>query len=202
MGFWQVDYPLTSYTFWNMMVRYTPIAVMTTSRAADDKIWLLEIGSTNLPQDAWAIAPWNTGRPPYIGGSNIDPAAGPGLPNAGRAPGAGSPPDATRAALTALRATPAVIGPRGLQIRIITILNRSIPAADLTAQQAPGVQGTAPDNYVSAFAGYHAVWYLRWNATCKAGWHTHVGSQITPATATTAIRLQLLELIAWLNNRP
>src|SRR5690606_13124096 len=32
MGFWQVDYLLTSYTFWKLMDKYTPIAVMTTSR--------------------------------------------------------------------------------------------------------------------------------------------------------------------------
>lgn len=55
MGFWQVDYMLTSYTFWNLMAKYTPIAVMTTSRYDNSKVWMLEIESTNLPQNSWRL---------------------------------------------------------------------------------------------------------------------------------------------------
>ncbi len=198
MGFWQVDYPLTSYAFWNLMVKYRPIALMTTSRASPDKIWTLEIGATNLPQNSWAILPWNLGRPPYIGGSDIDPAAAPGLPNAHGFPRIGDPPDTTHVQNYQLNATDAV---KALQVGIVNVLNARFPRADLTAEQKRVVQGPPPDNYVSSFAGYHAVWYNTWSPACKAGWHTHVGFGMTTATAARAIRLQLLALIDWLNAR-
>ena len=194
-GFWQVDYPMTSFTFWTLMQMYTPIAVMTTSRRTNDTVWLLEIGSTNLPQSGWSVGlDWNNGRPPYIGGSPIDFA----LPNMNQAPRAGNPPDATRNQGVALQVPAAV---NALQVTIVNALGAAIPAANLTPMQAAAVQGTAPDNYVSAYAGYHAVWYQAWrgNPLCKAGWHTHVGFNIALATATSAIRIQLDQLITWLN---
>lgn len=88
-----------------------------------------------------------------------------------------------------------------LQTTIINGLNAKFTADQLVAEKDTEVQGIPPDNYVSAFAGYHAVWYDAWKESCKAGWHTHVGYGMTTATATQAIKLQLDELIKWLNTQ-
>ena len=194
-GFWTVDYPLTSYTFWELMKAYTPCAVMTTSRNKADKRWVLEIGATNLPRESWFRGlPWNTERPPYVGGSNSDPA----LPNAGCHPKPGNPPDATVEQHTARHVTPAV---GVLQQTIIDALNKKFAADRLFAVKGAQVQGapSSSDTYVSSFAGYHAVWYDSWSAGCRAGWHTHVGYDISTATAAKAMKLQLRELIRWLD---
>ncbi|HUY88540.1 MAG TPA: galactosyltransferase-related protein, partial [Pirellulales bacterium] len=197
-GAWQVDYPLTSDTFWKLMKKYTPIAVMTTSRRKKEKTWLLEIGSTNLKRSDWEVSPpWNQGRPPYIGGSATDPAKLMG-PNAGHGPVDGEPPDATEVAGFEREASAAT---KGLQTTIKAALAAKFAAADLDPQIATVVQGTAPDNYVSAYAGYHAVWYDAWKDSCKAGWHTHVDYDITLANATKAIKIQLDELIKWLDTQ-
>ncbi len=197
-GLWQVDYPVTSYTFWTLMKIYTPVAVMTTSRWIKDFSWRLEIGSTNLAQNLWDVTPqWNIGRPPNIGGSPSDSA----LPNVGHASIAGNPPDVTINSGVA-RNIPANV--KALQVTIMNALKAQIAAADLAPDQPTKVQGDTtavpPDIYVSAFAGYHAVWYQAWRGSvCKAGWHTHVGYKVTLPTATKAIGIQLDELIKWLN---
>lgn len=196
-GSWQVDYPLTSSTFWNLMKVYTPIAAMTTSRRENAKTWLLEIGSTNLKRDDWGLLAWNVGRRPYIGGSNADPAQALG-PNAGHGPKPGYPPDATENAGFPRKISAAV---KTLQTRIKKALNEEFTPNQLVADMAEVVQGTAPDNYVSAYAGYHAVWYDAWKDSCKAGWHTHVDYNITLANAAKAIKIQLDELIKWLNTQ-
>ena len=61
------------------------------------------------------------------------------------------------------------------------------------------LQGVGNDSYVSAFAGYHAVWYTDFSPRCKAGWHTHVSLSINETDATQAMKLQLGDLIAWLD---
>ena len=61
------------------------------------------------------------------------------------------------------------------------------------------LQGVVNDSYVSAFAGYHAVWYTDFSPRCKAGWHTHVSLSINETDATQAMKLQLGDLIAWLD---
>lgn len=72
--------------------------------------------------------------------------------------------------------------------------------ADLKPVFDTQFQGVPSDNYVSGFTGYHAVWYNAWKSdSCKAGWHTHVDYGITVANASKAIKLQLEELIKWLD---
>lgn len=183
------------------MDKYTPIAVMTTSRNDAAKEWVLEIGAKNLARLGWLLLPWNTGRRPYVGGSDIDPAKLWG-PNAGHGPKAGDPPDATRAAdpVAGAKVGRAITGDvDDIQKAIIAKLNAVFAPAALKARQDAEFQGIAPDNYVSAFAGYHAVWYDASAASCKAGWHTHVDFGITVANASTAMKLQLEELIKWLD---
>jgi len=200
-GKWTVDYPDTSSTFWSLMKTYKPIAVMTTSRNAANHDWVLEIGAKNLAQGDWALLAWNVGRPPYIGGAADDPASAAGLPNAGLPSKANNPPDATRDADVNTGNTGRAVSANSSAIQqlIITKLKASFAAADLDPKLDTEYQGIAPDNYVSGFAGYHAVWYDAWSAPCKAGWHTHVDSGITVANAATAIKLQLEVLIKWLN---
>ena len=198
-GKWTVDYPDTSATFWNLMKKYEPIAVMTTSRNDVNKQWVLEIGSTNLKQSDWLLLAWNQGRPPIPGGANNDPAAAAGLPNNGRPKKRGNPPDATRNAGTVVPVSQNTVA---IQNAIIAKLNATFAVGQLQAVKDPAPQGTAPDNYVSAFAGYHAVWYDKWSSKCKAGWHTHVDSGISVANASQAMKLQLGELINWLDQNP
>jgi hypothetical protein len=200
-GSWTVDYLDTSSTFWSLMKKYEPIAVMTTSRNEDGKKWVLEIGAKNLARADWTLLAWNVGRPPYIGGGPGDPASADGLPNANLMPRAGDPPDATRAADAKAGAggRNVTANVTAIQNAIITKLDAEFAAADLKAQKDTELQGKAPDDYVSAFAGYHAVWYDAWKDSCKAGWHTHVDSGITVANASKAIKLQLEVLIKWLN---
>ncbi|MEM9007440.1 MAG: hypothetical protein AAGE59_28435 [Cyanobacteria bacterium P01_F01_bin.86] len=192
-GFWTVDYPLTSYTFWKLMKAYTPCALMTTSRNTSDKRWVMEIGATNLPRNSWTILSWNQDRPPYIGGSDSDPA----LPNAGCNSKRGNPPDATVNQNTIRYVTAEV---SVLQQIIINVLNKKFTAEQLVSEKDTEVQGTGSDSYVSAFVGYHAVWYNAWSAACRVGWHTHVGFEMTAETASKAIKLQLHELIKWLDS--
>jgi hypothetical protein len=200
-GSWQVDYPRTADSFWSLMNTYTPVAVMTCSRTGPNKQWRLEIGSTNLAQASWDVMPaWNVGRPPYIGGGAGDPAA----PNAGRMAIAGNPPDTTIAAGTVRNAKAGVTGANSLQAAIKTALDAAFPMQPggraVEANPALGPQGPAPDDYVSAYCGYLAVWYSIWRGNaCKAGWHTHVGYNIALADASRAVQIQLSQLITWLN---
>ena len=198
-GKWTVDYPDTSTAFWSLMKKYEPKAVMTTSRNAANKKWVLEIGAKNLARDDWALLPWNVGRKPFIGGGAGDPASAAGLPNAGRTPKQGHPPDATRDAGTVV---PVSAATTAVQNAVIAKLNAEFNQNQLEAVKDPAAQGVAPDDYVSAFAGYHAVWYDAWSSKCKVGWHTHVDGNITVANATEAMKLQLEELIKWLDQNP
>ena len=201
-GKWKVDYLDTSTTFWSLMKTYTPIAVMTTSRNAANKDWVLEIGAKNLAQGDWLLLGWNVGRPPYIGGAANDPDSAAGLPNAGRMPQDNNPPDATRAADVNTGNTGRAVSANSSAIQqlIITKLTASFAPADLAPKLDTEFQGIALDNYVSGFAGYHAVWYDAWSDVCKAAWHTHVDSGITVTNASTVIELQLEVLIKWLND--
>ena len=179
------------------MKKYQPISVMTTSRNTANKAWVLEIGAKNLAQADWNVTTaWNVGRPPFIGGSENDPASAPGLPNAGHVPMDGGPPNATDDKDSEIKVTGDV---EEIQDLIIAKLDNEFAATQLKAVKDMEVQGTFPDNYVSAFAGYHAVWYNQWKLSCKAGWHTHVDYGITVANATKAMKLQLEVLIEWLN---
>jgi len=160
VGFWQVDYPVTSYTFWHLMQKYEPIAVMTTSRFKWTNQWMLEIGAKNLARSGWSLLSWNEDRPPYIGGSDIDPAKLWG-PNAGHGPRADNPPDATRAAdpvadnKVGREITDAVYD---IQTEILARLTGEFAQADLKAEANTKFQGVDDkDRYVSAFAGYHAL---------------------------------------------
>lgn len=207
VGSWTVDYPDTSATFWSLMKKYKPIAVMTTSRNKATKKWVLEIGAKNLPQDEWYVGfTWNMGRPPHIGGAMGDPAKAPGLPNAGLEPkeDGGNPPDATRDQDTQESDTgrDVTADVSDIQDLIIAKLNGEedgFDPDDLFAEKDIDYQGIGNDSYVSAFTGYHAVWYDHWSKSCKAGWHTHVDSGITTPNASKAIKLQLEVLIKWLN---
>ncbi len=87
-----------------------------------------------------------------------------------------------------------------IQALVKTKLESEFATADLKPVYDTEYQGVPPDNYVSGFTGYHAVWYNAWKSdSCKAGWHTHVDSGITVANASNAIKLQLEVLIKWLN---
>jgi hypothetical protein len=202
VGSWTVDYLDTSATFWSLMKKYEPIAVMTTSRNEDQNKWVLEIGARNLARDDWRLLTWNQNRPPYIGAGTGDPASAPGLPNAGLTPKDGDPPDATRAADAKTGTTGRGVSNyvSAIQLLIIGKLNSEFAEADLKAEKDTELQGSGFDDYVSAFAGYHAVWYADWSDSCRAGWHTHVDSGISTANASKAIKLQLEVLIEWLDN--
>ncbi len=198
-----MDYQDTSTVFWGMMNKYKPIAVMTTSRNRNDKVWILEIGAKNLAQADWLLLPFNAGRMPFIGGGPGDPASAAGLPNAGLMAKAGNPPDATRNAdplSGALNGLGLTDNAKAIQQLIINEFNATFAPGDLRPALDTEYQGVPPDNYVSGFAGYHALWYNVWSNSCKAGWHTHVGSNITVANASAAIKLQLEVLINWLIN--
>lgn len=198
-----MDYQNTSTVFWGMMNKYKPIAVMTTSRNKPDNDWVLEIGAKNLARADWALLPFNNGRRPFIGGGASDPASAASLPNAGLTPNPNNtnPPDATR------NADPTTNDEMGrkltddakaIQQLIMDQLNSTFAPAALFAKRDTEFQGVGFDNYVSGFAGYHALWYNAWSNSSKAGWHTHVGSNITVANASAAIKLQLEVLIEWL----
>ncbi len=58
------------------------------------------------------------------------------------------------------------------------------------------------NKYVSAFMGYHSVWYENWSPTCIAGWHTHVDDGIALTDAQQAFGIQLKALMDWLDNQP
>ena len=202
VGSWTVDYQDTSATFWSLMKKYKPIAVMTTSRNDIHNDWVLEIGCKNLARLDWLLLGFNGGRRPFVGGDpDTDPAAKEGCPNHGHPPveGGGEPPDSTRAKNAVVGITDDT---KAIQALIKAKLNDGVEfdPADLNCRIELAVQGTFPDNYVSAFAGYHAVWYDLWKKSCKAGWHTHVDSGITTANASKAIKLQLDVLIKWLND--
>lgn len=202
-GKWTVDYQDTSTVFWKLMQEYKPIAVMTTSRNVDKHDWVFEIGAKNLKRDDWVLLSFNGTRKPFIGAGAGDPASAAGLPNAGLTPKAGDPPDATRNADpktddNAGRAISA--NAAAIQALVKTKLEAEFAAADLKPVFDTQFQGVPSDNYVSGFTGYHAVWYNAWKSdSCKAGWHTHVDYGITVANASKAIKLQLEELIKWLD---
>jgi hypothetical protein len=114
----------------------------------------------------------------------------------------GNPPDATRDADPKTNNTvgrPVTANVAAIQALIIAKLNSEFAAADLKAVLDTEYQGVPLDNFVSGFAGYHALWYDAWKDSCKAGWHTHVDYGITTANASKAIKLQLEVLIKWLN---
>ncbi len=202
-GQWTVDYPDTSKVFWELMQQYNPVAVMTTSRYYNTKEWVLEIGAKNLGNTNWTMFSWNQGRPPFMGGATNDPARVAGRPNAGLNTIVDAPPDATRAADPT---TDDVIGLKisanveDIHLKVIDKLKLHFSEADLKPKPNGQFQGVNPDDrYVSAFAGYHALWYDAWKPSCRAGWHTHVGFGISVADASEAIKLQLDVMIQWLD---
>ena len=179
------------------------VNVMTTSRNTDDVQWVLEIGAKNLKRDDWVLLAFNGTRKPFIGAGTGDPASAAGLPNAGLTPKAGAPPDATRDADPKTDDTvgrSVTANAKAIQLLVKAKLEMEFTAAVLKPVFDTEFQGVPNDNYVSGFTGYHAVWYNTWKSdSCKAGWHTHVGSEISVLNASKAIKFQFDVLIKWLN---
>jgi hypothetical protein len=78
----QVRYQDTSQDFWALVATHLPIAIMSFSRGADNKSWVLEEWARNLKQADWVVSQtWFTNAgvqqtqgyaPPHAGGSAQD----------------------------------------------------------------------------------------------------------------------------------
>lgn len=207
---WIVDYKPTSTIFWRLASTYNPVAVTSYSRDVGNNIWLLEIGVCNLANSSWTLLTFTdppfTNTPPYVGGAKNDPAAAPGRPNNGAQIQSGQPPDATLPAYVPNTNTGTRDVPQSILDTLFPAIRSSInalPGDSVVAQNATVRMGiNAGNKYVSAFMGYHSVWYAEWSSTCKVGFHTHVGFDIPLCQCMLAFDRQMAALIAWLNSNP
>jgi len=211
-GSFTVDYRDTSDKFWSILANRRPIAIMSFSRWAINKEWMLDAWATNWKNIAWETVLDYTNRqglpddetwdPPYIGGSTQDPAP----PSQGNPPqpGGGNPPDSTQPGSNAVIPpdVPAMNTRRFTNlsdVRIKTSLNNAFATNQLQAKINDVI---GPGDFVSNFLAYHVVWYREWWASqhppadqaCLFSGHTHVGGQISVADAERAVQIQLEEL--------
>ncbi len=210
-GSFTVDYRDTSDKFWTIVANLRPIAIMSFSRWAYNKDWMLDAWGTNWKNAVWIdqlqyldnqVVRTMNWDPPYIGGSQQDPAP----PSQGHppVPGGGNPPDPTKPGSNSVNApnVPPMNTRRFTNlsdIRIRTALNNAFNTNQLHAK-INDVEG--PGKFVSNFLAYHVAWYREWwaaqhppaNQACLFSGHTHVGGQITAANAEQAVEIQLEEL--------
>ncbi|MBS1703276.1 MAG: hypothetical protein JST12_16550 [Armatimonadetes bacterium] len=201
IGPWVVEYHTTSVNFWNLVQLYNPVAVMTFSRSNNDNDWILEKIVSNLPHNSWSTD--FASKQPDIGGDCSDPAKMATRPNAPNNPITNNPPDTTTSAFvasgnpTGTRTVPAAVFT--LQQSIATALTTQFPGGQVVPVTGHQMGVDPGDQYVSAYTGYLATWYQSaYSASCKAGFHTHVGFAITLANAQAAFATQLTTLINWL----
>jgi hypothetical protein len=193
-GDWQVLYHKTSSMFWNLVEAHNPVAIMTFSRGyappSTLATWLLEKGATNLPNATWILDD-NNNRP-YVGGGLDDFAAQAGRPNASHSPTSGNPPDTT---LTENDARLVVSG-------VLDAIQTAVSATDVVTCtiDSDNMGINTGDQFVSAYIGYHGVWYQQFVDNCQVAFHTHVATNICTDNALTAFRAQLNALITWLES--
>lgn len=205
-GPWMVKYHNVSQVFWRLVELYTPAAVLTFSRDKSDIVWAFETlvrnnsnGFTDGPLgkgDRWKSS---VGEFPYVGGAEDDPAAAPGRPNAGRPPILNSPPDTNIDASTGPGGASSQRGvqadSRTLIRNVASALGAAFPTTVLRTAELDDM-GIYPDNFVSAYVGYHAVWYQSFKpSTCKFAFHTHVGYELPLNVCQRALCIQLATTI-------
>ncbi|MDX2064426.1 MAG: hypothetical protein SFX74_01655 [Fimbriimonadaceae bacterium] len=209
LGAWPVRYRPVATTFWRLVDRYTPTAVLTFTRSGPGQAWEFETAVRNNqnlgPNNRWALldngSSGSSGLP-FIGGEPADPARAPGRPNAGLYPAYPFPPDLTYYVSTEERPDEGVlaINPESLSLQraIKFALINAFPQGIVPAESQMGI---SPDNFVSAYVGYLAVWYQRSRpSTCRIAFHTHVCFGITLPICKEAFRLQLQLTIERLNS--
>jgi hypothetical protein len=205
-GNWPVKYHEVSTTFWKLVERHDPVAILTFTRDAWSFEWLFELGVRNNKNalsdgpppfrgDKWKSA---AGQWPYIGGAANDPAKAAGRPNQPNAPIPNNPPDTTIAACTSDADTNGKrsisVGSAALVTQIKADLLAAFPMGPLVTGDSE--MGNYPDNYVSSFVGYHAVWYQSFKPTkCLYAFHTHVGYKLSLADCKKAFCIQLVATI-------
>lgn len=217
-----VDYRATSESFWKLMAKYHPIAIMSFSRAYFNKKWTLEPFATNWANDPPTNEKWllsipftstvqgvqspGTWERPYTGGSGGD---APNHANKDPSPYGGkldskasNPPDPTVNA----------DGERSTSLPTLAIFtalsNYNWPQANDVEPERPLVSDIprpeGPGKFVSNFMAFHVEWWQDYsNATwpndasakCLVAGHTHVGINVSAANGETAVRIQLDSII-------
>jgi hypothetical protein len=203
VGPWVVKYREVAETFWRLVERYQPVSLQTFTRDSNGIKWLFETAvrnNANVPANRrWSEA---FGQYPFVGGDIIsdppDPASAPGRPNEGRSPIGSDPPDTTFPACVADLGLTGVRQVSNDTKTLITTISNALRAAFPSSVLVPeeSTMGNPPDNFVSAYVGYLAVWYQAYAPqTCRFAFHTHVQYGLSLEVCQRALCVQLATTI-------
>ncbi len=197
-GTFRVDYRDTSQSFWEVVNKYHPIAIMSFSRGQLGTEWLLESSAKNHGKNLWVTKTnyldthgqrkTDAVPAPFAGGSPEDYS-----PYRGKGTILDFPPDIKKPAET----------PRAGNLpaaSIIRAIKAHFPANKINPSL--NINGEV-GNYVSEYMAYHVAWYREYskgtfslssNKQCLFSGHTHVGVDVAPTDGEYTVDLQLKAL--------
>ncbi|MDX2065852.1 MAG: hypothetical protein SFX74_08940, partial [Fimbriimonadaceae bacterium] len=153
------------------------------------------------PNNRWALLDYGSSGSsglPFIGGEPADPARAPGRPNAGRSPFPPYPPDCSITASTESRPNDGrrFINAASEQLKDIITMRLTARFVPSELRPTTSEMGLHPDDFVSSYVGYLAVWYQTSRSIiCKIAFHTHVCFGISLGVCQEAFKIQLDETI-------